>query len=67
MKTRLVTHLSLAALAGAAIIALSATPSSAFTLSATAATPFSAAHVDKVWWRHHRHCWWHHGHRHCEW
>jgi hypothetical protein len=63
MKTRLIASLSLAALAGAAIIALSATPSSAFTLSATSAAPFSAAQIDKVWW--HRHCWWHHGHRFC--
>jgi hypothetical protein len=65
MKTRLVA-LSIAALAGAAIIALSTTPSSAFTLSTTSAKSSAAAQVDKVWWRH-RHCWWHHGHRVCGW
>jgi hypothetical protein len=64
MKTRLVTRLSLAALAGAAIITMSTGPSSAFTLATTSAKPLAAAQIDKVWWHHH-HCWWHHGHRHC--
>jgi hypothetical protein len=67
-KTRLFASLSLGALAAATLIALSATPSSAFTLSTTSVTPsFSAGNIDQVWWHHH-HCWWgRYHHRHCHW
>src|SRR5580698_8245625 len=55
---------SLAALAGAAMLALSMSPASAFTLAAPSLEqPFAAAQIDKVWWHH---GWgggwgWHHG------
>jgi hypothetical protein len=44
---------SLAALAGAAMLALSMSPASAFTLAAPSLEqPFAAAQIDKIWWRH---------------
>jgi hypothetical protein len=54
----------LAALAGAAMVALSMNSASAFTLAAPSLEqPFAAAQIDKVWWHH---GWgggwgWHHG------
>jgi len=55
-----------AALAGAAMLAISSAPASAFTLtSPSLEAPVAGANIDKVWWRH-RHCWrgrW--GHLHC--
>ena len=54
----------LAALAGAAMLALSMSSASAFTLAAPSLEqPFAAAQIDKVWWHH---GWgggwgWHHG------
>ena len=44
---------SLSAVAGAAMLALSMSPASAFTLAAPSLEqPFAAAQIDKVWWRH---------------
>jgi hypothetical protein len=44
---------SLAALAGAAMLALSMSPASAFTLaSPSLEQPVASAQIDKVWWRH---------------
>jgi hypothetical protein len=44
---------SLAALAGAAMLALSMSPASAFTLAAPSLEqPFASAQIDKVWWHH---------------
>jgi hypothetical protein len=65
VRTRLFASLSLGALVGAALVALSVTPSSAFTLSTPSAkAPFSAAQIDKVWY--HRQCWvGYYGHVHC--
>jgi len=60
---------SLAALAGAAMLALSLSPAAAFTLSGPSLQqPVVSAQIDKVWWHHHRHCWRNHwGHLRCSW
>jgi hypothetical protein len=61
---------SLAALAGAAMLAVSLSPAAAFTLSGPSLQqPVVSAQIDKVWWRHHhRHCWRNHwGHLRCSW
>jgi hypothetical protein len=68
MKTRLFASLSFGALVSAAVIASSATPSSAFTLSTTSVkAALSTENIEQVhWWRHKR-CWrgrYHH-HWHC--
>jgi hypothetical protein len=56
-----------AALAGAAMLAISATSASAFTLqSPSLQAPVASANIDQVHWWRHRHCWrgrW--GHLHC--
>jgi hypothetical protein len=60
-----------AALAGAAMLAISSAPASAFTLtSPSLAPPITASHIDRVCWQqgHPGPCWgpgwgWHH--RHC--
>jgi hypothetical protein len=72
MTSRKFALFSLASLAGGAMLALSMSPASAFTLdSPSISQPFASAQVDKVWWHHrwhHRHCWinrW--GHRRCHW
>jgi len=67
----------LAAVAGAAMLTLSMTPASAFTLtSPSLAPPVAAQHVDQVWWDRwgrwhgyrHRHCWrGYYGRLHCGW
>jgi hypothetical protein len=67
MSTRNLTIYSLGALAGAAMLALSLSSASAFTLSGPSLTqPMAAAQIDKVWWRRwgyrpcycgYRHCW----------
>jgi hypothetical protein len=70
-----------AVLAGAAMLATSSAPASAFTLtSPSLAPPVASANVDQVWWDrwgrwhpgprwgwgHRRHCWvGPHGHWHC--
>jgi hypothetical protein len=70
-----------AALAGAAMLAISSAPASAFTLaSPSLEAPVAGANIDKVWWDHWHH--WHGGgpgwgpgpgpgwgwhHRHCGW
>jgi Spy/CpxP family protein refolding chaperone len=68
MMTRILTAATLAAVAGAAMLAISATSASAFTLSSPSlAPPAASANVQHVWY-HHRHCWrgrW--GHLHCTW
>jgi hypothetical protein len=62
--SRKLTTGALAALAGAALLALSMSPASAFTLAAPSLEqPFASAQIDKVWWHH---GWgggwgWHHG------
>lgn len=67
--SRKMTGYSLAALAGAAMLAFSMAPASAFTLaSPSLEQSYASAHIEKVWWRHHRHCWrnrW--GHLRCGW
>jgi len=70
MFKRVLTGGALAALAGAAMLAISASSASAFTLSSPSLEqPMAASNIDHVWWRwHHRHCWrgrW--GHLHCGW
>lgn len=78
MITRFLTGGALAALAGAALLTLSAAPVSAFTLgSPSLEQPFAASQIEPVWWdrwgrwhgwRHHRHCWrGYYGHLHCSW
>jgi hypothetical protein len=67
---RILTGTAIAAIGGAAMLALSLTPASAFTLSGPSLEqPVVSAQIDKVWWRHGwRHCWinrW--GHRVCRW
>lgn len=57
---------SLAALAGAAMLALSMSPASAFTLaSPSLEQPVASAQIEKVWWHHGWgggwHGGWHHG------
>jgi hypothetical protein len=67
MKARSFASLSLGAFVAAALIASSATPATAFTLSTTSIkAAFSAENIDQAHWWHHRHCWWgRHHHRHC--
>ena len=68
MLTRKFVNCSLAALTGAAMLALPLAPASAFTLaSPSLEQSYSSTQIQKVWWRH-RHCWrgWH-GHLHCGW
>jgi hypothetical protein len=55
---RIRTSSSIAALAGAAMFALSLSPASAFTLSGPSLEqPVASAHVQKVWWRGGYHAW----------
>jgi hypothetical protein len=64
MFSRVLSTGSLAAAAGFAMMALTAAPASAFTLSSPSLAPAVAhADIDQVWWRHrwHRHYW----HRDC--
>lgn len=78
MTMRILTAATLAAVAGAAMLALSATSASAFTLSSPSlAPPVASTNVEHVWWDrwghwhpnhpyYMRHCWrgrW--GHLHC--
>jgi len=79
MVKRILVGSAAATLAGAAMLAISSAPASAFTLAAPSlAPPVAAAGVDQVWWDRwgrwhpghpgwgHRHCWrgrW--GHLHC--
>jgi hypothetical protein len=81
MVNRILVGGFVAALAGAAMLAISSAPASAFTLtSPSLAPPVAGANVDQVWWDrwgrwhpgprwgwgHHRHCWvGPHGHWHC--
>lgn len=74
MFTRVLTGGAAAALAGAAMLAISATSASAFTLtSPSLEAPVASSNIEHVWWHHHhhhhhRHCWrgrW--GHLHCRW
>jgi hypothetical protein len=52
MQSRTLANCSLAALAGAAMLALSMAPASAFTLSSPSLQPsVASAQIDKVWWR----------------
>jgi len=54
-----------AAVAGAAMVAISSVPASAFTLSSPSlAPPITASHIDRVCWQqghpgpcYHHHCW----------
>jgi hypothetical protein len=56
LRRVLFTNATVGAVLGAAMLALSIAPASAFTLSAPSFGPsFSAGQIDKVWW--HRHCW----------
>lgn len=70
MFSRVLSTGTLAAAAGLAMMALTAAPASAFTLSSPSLAPaVASANIDHVWWhRHywHRHCWrgWR-GHLHC--
>jgi hypothetical protein len=68
MFKRVLTGGAVAALAGVAMLAISASSASAFTLSwPSLEQPMASSHIDHVWW-HHRHCWrgrW--GHLHCNW
>jgi hypothetical protein len=66
MSTRNLTICSLGALAGAAMLALSLSPASAFTLSGPSLTqPAAAAQIDKVWWRRWGYRPYYYGYRHC--
>jgi photosystem II stability/assembly factor-like uncharacterized protein len=69
MFTRVLKGGAVAALAGVAMLAISASSASAFTLSSPSLEqPMAASNIDHVWWHHHRHCWvgrW--GHLHCHW
>ncbi len=70
MFTRVLTGGAVAALAGAAMLAISASSASAFTLSSPSLEqPMASSYIEHVWWHHHHHhhhCWrgrW--GHWHC--
>ena len=72
MSTRVLTGGVLAALAGATMLAISASSASAFTLSSPSLEqPMTASHIDRVCWQqgHPGPCWgwgwhhWHHWHR----
>jgi hypothetical protein len=53
MSLRSLTGYSIAALAGAAMLALSLSPASAFTLSGPSLEqPLVSSQIDKVWWHH---------------
>jgi hypothetical protein len=67
MKAHPFASLFFGAFVGAAIIASSATPATAFTLSSTSVkAALSGENIDQVRWWHHRHCWWgRYHHRHC--
>jgi len=79
MLKSMLTGAGVSALAGAAMLTVSAAPASAFTLaSPSLAPPVAAAQVDHVWWDrwgrwhghrwHHRHCWrGYYGRLHCGW
>lgn len=83
MFTRVLKGGAVAALAGAAMLAISASSASAFTLSSPSLEqPMAASHIDQVCWQqghpgpcwgggygwHHRHCWrGPWGHVHCRW
>ncbi|MBV8664775.1 MAG: hypothetical protein JO107_16945 [Hyphomicrobiales bacterium] len=79
MFTRALTAATAGALAGAAMLAISATSASAFTLSSPSLEqPMASSHVDHVWWdawgRWHpnrywgRRCWrGYYGRLHCAW
>ena len=67
MLTRIVSGVALPAIAGAAMLLSSLSPSSAFTLSSPSpGQPVAAAGVEHVWWRHgggwHAHGWGWHAH-----
>jgi hypothetical protein len=69
MSMRNLAGCSIAALAGAAMFALSLSPASAFTLSGPSLEqPIASAQIEQVWWRHgwgwrggghRRWCYWH--------
>jgi hypothetical protein len=62
MSMRSLVHYSLAAVGGAAMLALSLSPASAFTLSGPSLEqPVVSAQIDKVWWRDGWHDGWHGG------
>jgi hypothetical protein len=65
---RILTGTAIAAIGGSAMLALSMSPASAFTLSGPSLEqPVVSAQIDKVWW-HHGWGWghgWGHGWRHC--
>ena len=51
MFTRVLTGGALAALAGAAMLTMTATSASAFSLSSPSLEqPMAASHIDRVWW-----------------
>jgi hypothetical protein len=63
MVLRILSGGAIAALAGAAMLALSSVPSSAFTLNAPSLErPVAAAEIETVYWRHWgwHHWGWHH-------
>jgi hypothetical protein len=79
---RILTGTAIAAVGGAAMLALSLSPASAFTLSGPSLEqPVASAQIEKVWWRHgwrggwhggwrggYRHCWINRwGNRVCRW
>lgn len=52
MQSRTLASVALGALAGAAMLTVSAAPASAFTLSyPTLEKSFTGSQIDKVWWR----------------
>jgi hypothetical protein len=60
MSTRVLTGGVLAALAGAAMLAISASSASAFTLSSPSLEqPMASSQIDRVWWRHYGGWGWH--------
>ena len=62
MSIRNLANTSIAALCGAAMLALSLSPASAFTLSGPSLEqPVVSAGIDKVWWHHGWGGGWHHG------
>jgi hypothetical protein len=63
---RILTGTAIAAIGGAAMLALSLSPASAFTLSGPSLEqPVASAQIEKVWWRHGWGGGWHGGYRHC--